>query len=156
MKGKISCILFILLLHCIPSFAAFPVMPQAVNTTSNSGNNYPVQTTANTLAILEEAITPVKPKARVRNYSTTLGLCIVFGLLGIHRLYLGYYWQGFLQMLITLGFTAAILALTPALALGLALLIVTLLPMIGLLFWVVIDFLRILQKNLVPRGGYYN
>lgn len=155
MRGKLTCILFLLSLHCMPCFAAFPVLQQTVNSTVNHQPQN-LQPAANTFTITEEESPVEKPKARVRNYSTTLGLCIVFGLLGVHRLYLGYYWQGLLQMFITLGFVAAILALSATLALGLALLIVTLLPMIGLLFWVIIDFLRILQRTMVPKGGYYN
>jgi TM2 domain-containing membrane protein YozV len=50
------------------------------------------------------------------------------GGLGIHRFYLGYTWQGVVQLL-TLG---------------------------GLGIWVLIDFIRIIIKDLEPKDGSYN
>lgn len=54
-------------------------------------------------------------------------LCFFLGGLGIHRFYLGYTWQGVVQLL-TLG---------------------------GLGIWVLIDFIRILIRDLKPKGGDY-
>lgn len=54
-------------------------------------------------------------------------LCFFLGGLGIHRFYLGYTWQGVVQLL-TLG---------------------------GLGIWVLIDFVRILIGDLKPKGGEY-
>lgn len=54
-------------------------------------------------------------------------LCFFLGGLGIHRFYLGYTWQGVVQLL-TLG---------------------------GLGIWVLIDFIRILVGDLKPKGDDY-
>ena len=54
-------------------------------------------------------------------------LCFFLGDLGIHRFYLGYTWQGIVQLL-TLG---------------------------GLGIWALIDFIRILTGNLQPNGAEY-
>jgi hypothetical protein len=134
-------------LFCIHSFAAFPV-PSTPPLSEQSA------TQVNVKKKTEEPIA-AKEHKKARNYSTTLGLCAVFGLLGVHRFYLGYYWQGFLQLFITAAFLSAILALAPSLIFGLALLTITVLPMLGLILWVIVDFLRILQKTLLPKNGYY-
>jgi hypothetical protein len=54
-------------------------------------------------------------------------LCFFLGGLGIHRFYLGYTWQGVVQLL-TLG---------------------------GLGIWWLIDFIRIIIKDLKPKDGDY-
>jgi len=58
---------------------------------------------------------------------TALLLCIFLGGLGIHRFYLGYTWQGIVQLL-TLG---------------------------GLGIWVLIDLVRIITGDLKPKDGEY-
>ncbi len=62
-----------------------------------------------------------------KSWYLTLFLCFFFGILGAHRFYLGYTWQGFVQ-LFTLG---------------------------GLGIWWLIDFVRIILKKLEPRCGIY-
>ncbi len=59
---------------------------------------------------------------------TALLLCFFLGGLGIHRFYLGYTWQGVVQLL-TLG---------------------------GLGIWVLIDFIRIIIGDLKPKDGEYD
>lgn len=54
-------------------------------------------------------------------------LCFFLGVLGIHRFYLGYTWQGIVQLL-TLG---------------------------GFGIWVLIDFVRIIMGRLQPKGDSY-
>ena len=54
-------------------------------------------------------------------------LCWVVGILGIHRFYLGYTWQGIVQLL-TLG---------------------------GCGIWALVDFIRILTGNLQPKDSEY-
>jgi hypothetical protein len=54
-------------------------------------------------------------------------LAFLLGGIGIHRFYLGYTWQGIVQIL-TLG---------------------------GLGIWALIDFIRILIGTLKPKGGEY-
>jgi len=58
---------------------------------------------------------------------TAVLLCFFLGFLGIHRFYLGYTWQGIVQLL-TLG---------------------------GLGIWSLIDFIRILTGSLQPKNGEY-
>lgn len=59
---------------------------------------------------------------------TALLLVIFVGSLGIHRFYLGYTWQGIVQLL-TLG---------------------------GLGIWTLIDFVRIITGSLKPKNGEYS
>ena len=54
-------------------------------------------------------------------------LAFAIGVLGVHRFYLGYTWQGIVQIL-TLG---------------------------GLGIWALIDFIRILTGDLQPKDGEY-
>lgn len=54
-------------------------------------------------------------------------LCWLVGIIGIHRFYLGYTWQGIVQIL-TLG---------------------------GLGIWTLIDLIRIITGSLKPKGGEY-
>lgn len=73
---------------------------------------------------------PLKVKATKgvsKSWYLTLFLCFFFGVLGAHRFYLGYTWQGFVQ-LFTLG---------------------------GLGIWWLIDFVRIILRKLEPRCGIY-
>lgn len=83
--------------------------------------------------LLSEKIVKHKPaqksasKGVSKSWYLTLFLCFFFGLLGAHRFYLGYTWQGFVQ-LFTLG---------------------------GLGIWWLIDFVRIILKKLEPRCGIY-
>jgi TM2 domain-containing membrane protein YozV len=58
---------------------------------------------------------------------TAVLLCFFLGTIGIHRFYLGYTWQGIVQIL-TLG---------------------------GLGIWTLIDFIRILTGSLQPKDGEY-
>jgi TM2 domain-containing membrane protein YozV len=58
---------------------------------------------------------------------TAILLCFFLGGLGIHRFYLGYTWQGVVQLL-TLG---------------------------GLGIWALIDFIRIIIGDLKPKNGEY-
>ena len=59
---------------------------------------------------------------------TAVLLAFFLGFLGVHRFYLGYTWQGVVQLL-TLG---------------------------GLGIWSLIDFIRILTGSLQPKGGEYD
>jgi len=62
-----------------------------------------------------------------KNQVTALLLCIFLGGLGIHRFYLGYTWQGIVQLL-TAG---------------------------GLGIWWLIDLIRIITGDLKPKNGEY-
>lgn len=62
-----------------------------------------------------------------KKWVTALLLVIFLGGLGIHRFYLGYTWQGIVQLL-TLG---------------------------GLGIWTLIDLIRIITRSLGPKNGEY-
>ncbi|MFY9275325.1 MAG: TM2 domain-containing protein [Bacteroidales bacterium] len=66
-------------------------------------------------------------KSAGKSWIAALLLCIFLGELGVHRFYLGYTWQGIVQLL-TLG---------------------------GLGIWTLIDFIRIITKDLQPKSGHY-
>lgn len=70
-----------------------------------------------------------KGKAPVgdKSWTTAILLGVFLGGLGIHRFYLGYTWQGVVQLL-TLG---------------------------GLGIWALIDLIRIITKDLKPKDGEY-
>jgi TM2 domain-containing membrane protein YozV len=67
-------------------------------------------------------------KAGDKSQLIALLLCAFVGGIGIHRFYLGYTWQGIVQLL-TLG---------------------------GLGIWTLIDFVRIIMGTLKPKNGEYN
>lgn len=62
-----------------------------------------------------------------KSWIAALLLCFFLGGIGIHRFYLGYTWQGVVQLL-TLG---------------------------GLGIWTLIDFIRIIVRDLQPANGRY-
>jgi TM2 domain-containing membrane protein YozV len=110
----------------------------------NNGNSKPVGKLASILSafktsvpvkdfILSEKNVKHKPAQQSatngpsKSWYLTLFLCFFFGILGAHRFYLGYTWQGFVQ-LFTLG---------------------------GLGIWWLIDLVRIILKKLEPRCGIY-
>jgi TM2 domain-containing membrane protein YozV len=71
--------------------------------------------------------TKTTKKQSDKNWLITLLLCFFLGALGIHRFYLGYTWQGVVQLL-TGG---------------------------GCGIWALIDFIRIIMKDLKPVDGDY-
>jgi TM2 domain-containing membrane protein YozV len=68
-----------------------------------------------------------KAAAGGKSQLTALLLCLFIGILGIHRFYLGYTWQGVVQLL-TLG---------------------------GFGVWAFIDLIRIIIGDLKPKDGEY-
>ena len=94
--------------------------------------SFPVQRTAtNNITVVEEShedefVSPAVA-ASGKSQVTALLLCIFLGVLGIHRFYLGYIWQGIVQ-LVTLG---------------------------GFFVWWIIDLVRIITGELQPKDGSY-
>jgi TM2 domain-containing membrane protein YozV len=79
-------------------------------------------------AVAKEAKKKAKEaKGGDKSWIAAFLLCWFLGGLGIHRFYLGYTWQGVVQLL-TVG---------------------------GLGVWWLIDFIRIIMKTLKPNGGEY-
>ncbi|QYJ67172.1 TM2 domain-containing protein [Flavobacterium litorale] len=111
-------------------FSLIAIFFLSVNATYAS---FPVQRTAtNSTTIVEEQsdeeFTSPAAAAGSKSQVVALLLCFFLGLLGIHRFYLGYIWQGVVQLL-TLG-------------------------LLGI--WTIIDFVRIVTGDLQPKNGSYD
>jgi len=123
--------------------AAFPV--SATKTTQNSQTATPAQITAaqveeaNVNSVVEK-VTKAEAKKEKKSFLdrvraaggksqvVALILAALVGALGIHRFYLGYTWQGIVQLL-TLG---------------------------GCGIWSLIDLIRIITGDLQPKNGSYD
>jgi TM2 domain-containing membrane protein YozV len=82
------------------------------------------------LKLFNKKIKSIKKNTKTNGKGRTVAvlLCAFLGGLGIHRFYLGYTWQGVVQLL-TAG---------------------------GCGIWALIDFIRILTGDLQPKGGSYD
>ena len=92
--------------------------------------SFPVQrTTNNNVTVVEnnEELTSPAAAGEGKSQVTALILVAFIGGLGIHRFYLGYTWQGIVQLL-TLG---------------------------GCGVWALIDLIRIITGDLQPKDGSY-
>lgn len=111
------------------SYAAFPVQ-QTTATTQTAGSDA-MSTIATQQAMSQEVKMPTAPKPAPaggsKSHVAAILLAFFLGGLGIHRFYLGYTWQGVVQLL-TLG---------------------------GLGVWALIDLIRIIIKSLQPKDGSY-
>lgn len=122
MKLKFFISIFaILFASSFSSFASFPV--------ENIANNNASQTTLvqQTNSNNPTALTSPAVAGSGKSQLIALLLCLFIGGIGIHRFYLGYTWQGVVQLL-TLG---------------------------GLGVWALIDLIRIITGDLQPKGGSY-
>lgn len=117
MNIKIIITLLILVVSFSNSYASFPVKRQVATSLQsiekNAIDNY------------ELALSPQSTSGK--SQLTALLLCIFVGWLGIHRFYLGYIWQGIVQLL-TFG-------------------------VFGI--WTLIDLIRIITGDLQPKNGAY-
>lgn len=107
------------------SKASFPVAQQQ----SVSSSEKSKATTQEIVITENEELSAATPAAAGGGKSQMVAmiLCGVVGYLGIHRFYLGYIWQGVVQLL-TFGVCG---------------------------IWTLIDFIRILTGSLVPKDGSY-
>ncbi|MDI6833142.1 MAG: NINE protein [Bacteroidales bacterium] len=104
---------------------------------TNNWYNSPVQKNSNTQndsktivkqnTTNNESTASENTKAAGKSWLAALLLCIFLGALGIHRFYLGYTWQGIVQL-----FTAG-----------------------GFGIWALIDLIRIITRDLQPKNGSY-
>ena len=104
-----------LMLSVTASYASFPVEQK---------------TTSNTSVVVEknkEEVTSPAVANGSKSQVIALILCLVLGGIGIHRFYLGYTWQGVVQLL-TAG---------------------------GCGVWALIDLIRIITGDLQPKDGSY-
>jgi hypothetical protein len=110
-------------------YAAFPVANQQAQTTSVSASAQAVQVSEIQKSIEKEISAPAAPATTGGGKSQVIALilAIVVGALGIHRFYLGYTWQGVVQLL-TGG---------------------------GCGIWALIDLIRIITGDLQPKDGSY-
>jgi len=95
---------------------------QKNSNTQNDSKTIVKQSTTNTESTASE-----NTKSSDKSWLAAFLLCLFFGSIGIHRFYLGYTWQGIVQLL-TLG---------------------------GLGIWTLIDFIRIITRDLQPKNGSY-
>lgn len=84
----------------------------------------------------KEMVQDPAPETTDKSQLVALILAIVLGGFGVHRFYLGYTWQGIVQI---------VLALTSWL----------IIPGIALLAWVIVDIIRIATGKLKPKNGEY-
>lgn len=106
---------FSFLLFSTNAFASFPVKKSHV-------------TTENVVSVNETNSTDIAVVGSEKSQVTALLLVIFLGWLGVHRFYLGYTWQGVVQLL-TLG---------------------------GFGIWALIDLIRIITGDLQPKNGPYS
>jgi len=127
------------LINSSKSFAAFPIT-QTTTTVAAQDQVAIEEAVSQTTTTTATAATKVKAEKKqnfVSKAMSKLGgksqivaaiLCFFVGGLGIHRFYLGYTWQGVVQLL-TLG---------------------------GCGIWTLIDFIRIVIGDLGPKDGSYD
>ncbi len=154
---------FILLISTFTSKAAFPIKDReekAATATHNS--TVSMQQTIISDGFMAGVSDTVKhqPEERVKSQLAAGLLCYFFGVLGIHRFYLGYTWQGFLQLLMypaiiwsvnmignikvnTPGYNL-IYPISAVLAFGIAMYV-----------WQWVDLIRIIVGTLKPLNGKY-
>ncbi len=132
MKTKIFIVLIALISATNLGIASFPVQKQEATktnvTVSADQNVTSVESTKVVQTKKEVAAEYVSPAAGGEKSQLIALLLVIFvGGLGIHRFYLGYTWQGVVQLL-TLG---------------------------GCGIWALIDLIRIITGDLKPKNGEY-
>ena len=98
-----------------PTYASFPVQRAIINNQT-------------TVSVANDDISSPAADGSGKSQVVALILVLLVGTLGIHRFYLGYTWQGIVQLL-TFG---------------------------GLGVWALIDLIRIVTGDLKPKGGSYS
>lgn len=121
MKLKFLLSIFaILFLSVFATYASFPVQKTAQNTT--------ISNTTSKVEKSKDALTSPAAAAGDKSQLIALILVLLVGGIGIHRFYLGYTWQGIVQLL-TAG---------------------------GCGVWALIDLIRIITGDLQPKDGSYS
>jgi TM2 domain-containing membrane protein YozV len=123
--------LFVTVISVPSSYAGIPMNEKSATTVVNSSEN------EMTINQTQDEAQPVVKKAKESTKAVAGGeksqlvaliLCILVGGLGIHRFYLGYIWQGVVQLLTAGGFG----------------------------IWWLIDLIRIITGSLGPKDGAYD
>ncbi|RYD56074.1 MAG: TM2 domain-containing protein [Sphingobacteriales bacterium] len=135
MKKIVTASLFMLFLAVFAaniSYSAFPILSKPATTTVASQDEPPTTPAQQQVNASKEATAaaPAAPAPASSGKSQIIALILVLlvGGLGIHRFYLGYTWQGVVQLL-TLG---------------------------GCGIWALIDLIRIVTGDLQPKNGSYD
>lgn len=135
MKLKIFLIGLLSMLFTTLSYAAFPIQEQAKSTVmmatatdqiNGSGTTSVAEASVSNLNSQQSTI-PTYRRYAGKSQLVALLLVIIVGVLGIHRFYLGYTWQGIVQLLTAGGFG----------------------------IWYLIDLIRIARGRLKPKNGEY-
>ena len=96
-----------------------------------------------------------------RGLASALGILgFVFGIFGLQRLYLGYTWQGFFQMLTpataVIMLVLALYAFPTASAIFATTVAILAIGLITFVYiWQIVDIVRISSGTLMPKWGYY-
>ena len=114
-KHLLLIVAFFAMFSMAPAYASFPAV-QTQNETSVTETNS------------NDELSSPAAAASGKSQVVALLLCFFVGIIGIHRFYLGYVWQGIVQIL-TFG---------------------------GLGIWTLIDFIRIITGDLQPKNGSYS
>ena len=133
---QLTVFLFLLVSGACFSYAAFPVASDApaksvsatISTTSNAEITAQMEEYSNAMGVARTPAPVVPDKGGNRSQFAALIFCILMGCWGFHRFYLGYTWQGIVQLL-TFG---------------------------GCGIWVIIDLVRIITGDLGPKNGRYD
>jgi len=128
--------LFLLVAAACFSYAAFPVANNAsaksVSANKTTANNAEItarmEQYSNAMGIARTPAPAIPDKGGNRSQFAAMIFCIFMGFWGFHRFYLGYTWQGIVQLL-TFG---------------------------GCGIWVIIDLVRIISGDLGPKKGRYD
>jgi len=113
-------IVAILFLSVFATYASFPVQRTAPGTT--------ISNTTTKVEKSKDDLTSPAAASGDKSQVIALILVLLVGGIGIHRFYLGYTWQGIVQLL-TLG---------------------------GCGIWAIIDLIRIITGDLQPKDGSYS
>ncbi len=132
MKTKFLLFSMLLVLASSTVFASFPVQKkETTSQVSNSDKSEASKLLAEDLSTVEtiDVASEYESPATNEGKSQVIALVLValVGTIGIHRFYLGYIWQGVVQLL-TLG---------------------------GCGIWTLIDLIRIITGDLKPKGSEY-
>ena len=135
MKKNLTILLTVILMMVTGatlSYAAFPLAHDPITATSNSGqpagNETEVQQQTAQMISVAKGGDHKSGHSSGKSQVIALILVLCLGSLGIHRFYLGYTWQGVVQLL-TLG---------------------------GCGIWALIDLIRIITGDLQPKNGKYD
>ena len=126
--------IFVMVAGACISYAAFPVANNAAtqtvstaNATTNAEITAQMEEYSNAMSVARTSAPAAPAPSGGKSQIVAFILCLVIGGLGIHRFYLGYTWQGVVQLL-TGG---------------------------GCGIWALIDLIRIATGDLGPKNGRY-